>query len=182
MHPLLKEILQHNSYRKYAYDLAGQDGEDLYQEMMLALLEKTPEKLTEIHQSGGQRFYVLQMMWHMYLGKYQLWDKKYRDKLQRLDWEQFILIQEPCFEDTMPEAIDKEKKLSIMPEALDELLFFEDKIFQMYIDMGSQKKMSDITQIPYNTIRQLLKQVRQKLIESINKKAESYECRELDDL
>lgn len=181
MHPLLKEILSHNSYRKYAYDLAGQDSEDLYQEMMLALLEKSDEKLTEIHQSGGQRFYVMQMMWHMYLGKYQLWDKQYRDKLQRIDWEKFILI-EPIFEDTMPEAIQKEKELATMPEALDELLFFEDKIFQMYIDFGSQKKMSDVTQIPYNTIRQLLRQVREKLSQSIKEKAERYECRELDDL
>ncbi len=88
MHPLIADVLQHQSYRKSCYDIVRGthfDGEDLYQEMLLALLEKEDAKLWEVWHSGGHRWYVLSLIYRLFLGKGSLWDQKYRDRLLRVD-------------------------------------------------------------------------------------------------
>lgn len=168
MHPLIADILKHASYRKACYDLAKGDGKDLYQEMLLALLEKGDAKLWDVWNSGGHRWYVLSMIYRLYLGKGSLWDKVYRDKIMIVDVPldaQLVSIIEYDFN----EDAEFERKTELMKEAINELHWYEKQLFFVYAEAKNMRKISASTTIPYNSIRLTIKNVKDKIKERIEK-------------
>jgi DNA-directed RNA polymerase specialized sigma24 family protein len=165
MHPLIADVLQHQSYRKACYDLVRgtfEDGEDLYQEMFVALLEKGDKKLWEVWHSGGHRWYVLSVIYRLFLGKGSLWDQKYRDRLLRVDvdWDRVGLIAEIYDHET-----DQETDVVIeqVREALEELHWYDKNLFMVYVESKNMKRISTTTTIPYNSVRLTIKKVKDKL-------------------
>lgn len=165
MHPLIHDVLQHQSYRKACYDLVRgtfEDGEDLYQEMLLALLEKGDKKLWEVWHSGGHRWYVLGLIYRLFLGKGSLWDQKYRDRLVRVDfdWERAQVVAEIYdHEQDEREQYNTER----IQEALEELHWYDKNLFMVYVESKNMRRISTTTTIPYNSVRLTINKVKNKL-------------------
>jgi DNA-directed RNA polymerase specialized sigma24 family protein len=165
MHPLIADVLQHQSYRKSCYDLVRGthfDGEDLYQEMLLALLEKEDVKLWEVWHSGGHRWYVLSLIYRLFLGKGSLWDQKYRDRLLRVDvdWTRVEVIAEIYDHEN---EVQTSKQIEAIEDAIAELHWYERNLFMVYVEAKNMRRISTSTTIPYNSIRLTINTVKDKL-------------------
>lgn len=165
MHPLIHDVLQHQSYRKACYDLVRgtfEDGEDLYQEMLLALLEKGERKLSEVYNSGGHRWYVLGLIYRLFLGKGSLWDQKYRDRMIRVEYD-FERLEVTADVYDYDKDIQEQSITQKINEALQELHWYERNLFMVYVESKNMKRISTTTTIPYNSVRITINKVKHKL-------------------
>jgi DNA-directed RNA polymerase specialized sigma24 family protein len=168
MHPLILEFVSNKMYKADAVSLAKWDGNDLFQEVALILLQKPPEKLTMIWDSGGSRWYIQKLMWNTYHGKRQLFDRVYRDKLSRVDFDTWSMVA--VYDNTLDDKVDREKYHDAFLECVGGLNEVEKQTIQLSMFYKSTREFSNFSGIPYKTLSTNIKQIREKLKAEILKR------------
>ena len=169
MHPIIEDILKHASYRKACYELAKSDGEDLYQEMLLALLSKSEEKLNSVYESGGHRWYVMQIIYQLYLGNRGLWDRVYRQRIEIVDVD-FSKVNIDFEVMDYVSEIERNNLEIYARESFNTLEEYEQDLIAYYLRHPNILKISRESNVPYKTMRQILAKIFAKMKIDIQKK------------
>lgn len=167
MHPVLNEYLTNKVFKHDCWNLAKSDADDLFQEVALILLEKPVHSLDSVWSSGGCRWYIQKLMWNTYLGKRQLFDKKYRDKWQRVDFDTFCLFAVDNNE--LESKIEREKYHDAFLVAVERLNEIDKQTIHLTMFYKSTREFATFSGIPYKTLSTNIKRIRETLKNEILK-------------
>ena len=176
-------IIQHLTKVSYIKDtcrIAGHLSDDLFQHIWVRLLEFDHVRLEQIYSKGYLQFYIYRMIVNEARNKNNPF-------LKNLDYSNrnILTIEEININDksknytlnkiikniyTEEDAIDEiefETKLKLVKSNLDKLFWYDKKIFELYVEFGSLRKVSAQTGIKYGAIHQTVRKVKKQLNENI---------------
>jgi RNA polymerase sigma factor (sigma-70 family) len=146
------------SYIEDTCKIAGHLSDDLFQHIWVKILEFDHVKLEQIYLKGYLQFYIYRMIVNEARNKNNSFLKSHRH------------IE---FEFTFVEEYDKEQdaqfetNLIKVKSNLEKLFWYDKKIFELYIEFGSLRKVSAQTGIKYGAIHQTVTKVKKQLNENI---------------
>ena len=154
-------IIQHLtkvSYIKDTCSIAGHLSDDLFQHIWVRILEFDHVKLEQIYSKGYLQFYIYRMIVNEARNKNNPFLKNHK----HIDLE-FIFTDEYDIE----QDSDFETNLEKVKCNLDKLFWYDKKIFELYVEFGSLRKVSAKTGIKYGAIHQTVTKVKKQLNENI---------------
>ena len=146
---LLQAIVNDKQIKQTCANISGnKDADELYQQVMLIILELPHEKLNLIHTGGYLRWYIVRVT--MYV-----WQRNKKTKLCYTDAE-FDAIDNPYDYETDEKAQAIESNIQSLPE-------YDQRLLLEYMKAGSYRKLETATGIPYRTIGRNIKKIKDKL-------------------
>jgi DNA-directed RNA polymerase specialized sigma24 family protein len=146
---LLHAIVSDKQIKQTCANISGnKDADELYQQVILIILELPHEKLMSIHTGGYLRWYIVRVT--MYV-----WQRNKKTKLCYTDAE-FDTIDNPYDYETDEKAQAIESNLNNLPE-------YDQRLLLEYMKAGSYRKLEVATGIPYRTIGRNIKKIKDKL-------------------
>jgi hypothetical protein len=164
---IIIEINSDKSYINYCKQVLpiGDTYNDLFQYVLLYLLEMDENKLIKLHSDGGLRMYIVRIIYINGKSLRSEFNKQYIDKIvysEMYDYENSNenLICE--IENEVEKEILLCNEKNIYPASA--------KLLQIYAECGSYQEVSIRTKIPYKTVRRHIISLRKKIIKNINDK------------
>jgi len=154
------DLLSDASLTALAGRIAGQNADDLIQEIALLLLEMDTEKWQEINEGGYLRWYVIRTMINMATSNRSTFARKYQLNQSKVELEDMPDINDYDFE--------KEENLIILEELLDDYHWYDRDMLKSYFKEGSYRKVSAATGIPFKSVGNTVKKTITKLKEDYN--------------
>ena len=146
-------------YKKYCLELAGDLGHDLYHEVVLYLCEKSEEQKNQLLNSSWYLF-VIQIIYNTYYLPRSPFNKKFNPSWETVGVEHVEFIDE---EYNQEQDLQDTQRIESIKEKMSKLEWYEGVIFQIHLEGESMKKISRDTQIPYNSVRATIRNVKNKL-------------------
>lgn len=144
------------SLNTLAYRLAGNDKQDLLQEVALIICEEDDEKLTKI--SEYFNFWCVRVMINI-TGKRGAFTKKYSKK--------FINADDWYFDSKLEYDEETDDVLDRVDDILTNVYWYKRDLFKLYLECGSLRKVEAEVGIPfvsvYNTVKEVKKTIKDKL-------------------
>jgi RNA polymerase sigma factor (sigma-70 family) len=136
-----------------------ENGEDVFQEVILAILEMPDTKLKAITDGGYMVFYALTMAGR--IGGFQnKLSKYYNAKRERL----IDVIKESHAGSVNPtEQICASIEIEKIEKALSKMHWYDRELFRLYMEEDSYRKVQALTGIHYTSVRVTVEKVRTKL-------------------
>jgi DNA-directed RNA polymerase specialized sigma24 family protein len=160
-HDLVNGIVADKEYLRIARKIThGNDlYHDLHQEMLLVILDYNEDYLVRVIEQGSIRFFVVGLMMRMYRSKSSPFYMKYRqgDHLSAL----LDIDADVTYDTTDDDTIEKVRAL------ISDLPWYDAMLFEAYIREGSTRKLSAKTNIPRDTIRVTVANVRKKILSKL---------------
>lgn len=157
---LIKEVTSNSEYLSLCKRMGGSSlGKDLYQEMLLILIQYNAEKILAIK---CQRCFVVKILTNMWNSTTSPFFYKYKKNSYLHDSPD--TIPEPAHENE--NNIDEERLLQIEAE-LNNMHWYDKTIFLLYIECGSSRKLQAKTGIHYVSISKTVRKVKKILKERI---------------
>ena len=138
---------QDKELKQICRKIGGNLAEDLFQELMLILLEYDKEKLLSIYNKGYYKWFLVKTLTNQFNSNSSPFAKKYRPK--EID---FILTSE--YDHNIDILIDK------IDKQLNKLHWYDRELFKAYVESGSYRKLSKQTDIPFNSISRTVNYVK----------------------
>jgi hypothetical protein len=145
--------------------------EDLKQELFLVLASLPDAKLTDLHNSGGLRFWATRVVLNMTCSSSSPFYKMYRKS--NVEFEETPTFKLPSYATNFDEVEEKEVKhtalLDAVNKSLDTQSWYDRELFTRYVEAGSaeklRRKMKETTgnPIPRNSILNTVKKVRESI-------------------
>lgn len=132
----------------------GKDSKEFYQHIMLCVCEIEESKLIDIYKNGHLRWYIVKIIMYQWAD----W-LKVKSKVEYID--SITDIQDE------PYNYELDIEVSRVEDNINNLPVFEKRMLLEYIKSGSYRKLSEETQIPYRTIGNHVKRIKDKLNENI---------------
>jgi len=155
------DLLSDSSLTALAKRIAGQNADDLIQEVALVLLEMEEEKWLEINEGGYLRWYVIRTMINMATSNRSTFARKYQ--LNSTEGIEF---------DDIPDSNDynfiREETLIILEELLEDYHWYDRDMLTLYFKEGSYRKVAAATGIPFKSVGNTVKKTITKLKEDYN--------------
>ena len=155
---IIQRIVNDKGIREIAYKIANNSAlsEDLYQEIILTILEKERELIMKLEKKNQLNFFIVRTAILMYRTKNSQFAQKYKHLPELMDRE-FKAFKE-CMEVNRIVITDT-SKLS----KLNELSWYEKELCKVYANLGSARKVEQQTGISYRSVAHTIKQVKHKL-------------------
>lgn len=145
------------NYIRNTCNIAGELAEDLFQHTWLKILELPKEKIEQIFNNGYIRFYIYRMIISEIHNPNNPFLKVMTFKTEPLQdnlvAEEYNHEQDKTFEQTTSQVKSK----------INNLFWYDKKIFELYIEHGSLRKVEKQTGIKYGAINQTVTKVRRVL-------------------
>lgn len=137
---------------------------ELLQECLLQLYEKESVELRD-YSEASIKYYITAIMRINYQSKTSPFHYRIRKESQNYLELYDDYIYEPLydFEDEYQTAFEKEKIISILEEEYIRLDWSGQTIFDLYIVLGSIKKVAKKTRIPVSNVARYIKEIRTKI-------------------
>lgn len=179
LNTMVKFISQDKIYKEILNNITKNNGdaEDLFQEIMIMILEhKNPEFILEIYNKNQFKYFFIRMLQNQLNSKSNLYYHKYRKHTQN-NWECFYegneeLDNTSMLNDRFNETdLDRkellEETLTICDNYLSSRSFYEKELFEMYYYQDkSYGQISKETKIPktsvYKSITRTFEEIRNK--------------------
>lgn len=181
------QIIEHLTkvnYIKQTCKVGGSLSDDLFQHTWLKILELEPTKLESIFEKGYLQFYIYRMIINEARNPANPFLKNYQQNLQlgvimnsatnreQLEYGGSTFFEGHGLIDYSEEYDydsdnDFEAKTKLIKEILDEQYFYDKKIFELYVEFGSLRKVEAQTGIKYGAIHQTVKKVKKIIHENI---------------
>jgi len=132
--------------------------DELRSEMFASLCELPEERLQSMNDEGYLLFYTLRMMLTMVKSKRSTFYKKFRRP--DVQWDE-----------NTPEEAD-EPYMDLWPfykGAYDDLPFVEREILKIYSEVGSMQEVSNVTYIPFRTVKQIISKAKSRMEHAVQK-------------
>ena len=144
---VITKTSQDKELKQICRKIGGNLAEDLFQELMLILLEYDKEKLLSIYNKGYYKWFLVKTLTNQFNSNSSPFAKKYRPK--EID---FILTCE--YDHNIDILIDK------IDKQLNKLHWYDRELFKAYVESGSYRKLSKQTDIPFNSISRTVNYVK----------------------
>jgi hypothetical protein len=138
---------QDKELKQICRKIGGNLADDLFQELMLILLEYDKEKLLSIYNKGYYKWFLVKTLTNQFNSNSSPFAKKYRPK--EID---FILTSD--YDHNIDILIDK------IDKQLNKLHWYDRELFKAYVESGSYRKLSKQTDIPFNSISRTVNYVK----------------------
>jgi len=148
-------------YIKNACLIAGDLADDLFQHIWVKILEMDFQKIESIQQKGFLDFYIMRMI------------KNEATNPNNPFLKTIKFISSSPYKEIPIEEYDKELDIEfetnckIVKEKLETLFWYDKGIFELYLKLGSLRKVEKETGIKYGAIHQTVNKVKRQLNESI---------------
>lgn len=151
---LLEQVANDKEVKKACYNICrGVDYKEFYQHVIYKICEIPEERLLEIYHNNYIRWYIVRLI--ILEWKLRHRNKKHFEEIQNIE----------LVDDEYNYEIDAE--VSRIEGNINNLPAFEKRMLLEYIKSGSYRKLSEETNIPYRTIGNHVKRIKNKLNESI---------------
>jgi DNA-directed RNA polymerase specialized sigma24 family protein len=169
---IINKVCSNKEYKRICKRIA--DGnplyEDLYQELILLLLEYDAAKLEGIYDRGELNWFIVGCLNNMYRSNRSGFHAKYRhhqhnaelsydlaDGGKRTGWTEPYASYNPELDRLYDDVTAELKQLS----------WYEQELFRSYLREGSVRKLAAKTDIPYRTIGLTVMKVRNKITKKV---------------
>lgn len=175
---IIDQVSKDKSYIEFCKKVcSGKDiHKDLYQYVMLTILEMDGAKIEDIHNRVGIKAYIFGIIYKSIKGNRSSFQAEYEGKLnlEDIDYKNFVFTddeEDPALEhlDKFDEALSKECNACIMKGVYPAQV----RIYEIYEQTGSYKTVSQDTRIPYKTVRRYVHETREKILNTLNDKDSS---------
>ena len=155
---LIHKIVNDKAIREIAYKIAGNSdiSEDLYQEIILTILEMDKEQILKLEKKKQLNFYIVRIATSHFRNPYNSFAKKYQHLQVFKDRDKEIIKEMQILNNTTPTDIAKLSKLK-------QLTWYEREMCKIYSEFGSARKVEQQTGISYRSVAHTIKQAKQKL-------------------
>jgi DNA-directed RNA polymerase specialized sigma24 family protein len=157
---IIKTFVSDPDYRKICKQIGGSFADDLYQELVLVILELPDSKLMKLSETCIKCFYY-KLAQHQYCSRNSAFHKKYRKSDEVVRDHASDIIQASM--DTAPDP-DLIRKVN---QALEDVYWYDSSILSLYAEKGTFKEVSDCTGIPlksvYDTVANTRKIIKKKI-------------------
>lgn len=184
-------IIQHLTKVSYIKDtcrIAGHLSDDLFQHIWVKILELDYCKLEQIYSKGYLQFYIYRMIVNEARNKnnpflknntiveYLIEDRRLVRQSKYSKTNEYGLNEWSSEIDRFTDDVEKyniendkqfEIKLEKVKSTLDKLFWYDKKIFELYLEHGSLRKVAKETKIGYGAIHQTVTKVKKQLNENI---------------
>jgi hypothetical protein len=144
---LITKTSQDKELRQICRKIGGNLSDDLFQELMIILLEYNQEKLIDIYNKGYYKWFLVKTLTNQFNSNSSPFNKKYRPK--DIDY-----IITDSYDHSIDIMIDK------VNNKLNQLHWYDRELFKAYIESGSYRKLSKQTDIPFNSISRTINNVK----------------------
>ena len=144
---LITKTSQDKELRQICRKIGGNLSDDLFQELMLILLEYNEQKLIDIYNKGYYKWFLVKTLTNQFNSNSSPFNKKYRPK--DIDY-----IISDSYDHSIDIMIDK------VNNKLNQLHWYDRELFKAYIESGSYRKLSKQTDIPFNSISRTINNVK----------------------
>ena len=144
---LITKTSQDKELRQICRKIGGNLSDDLFQELMIILLEYNQEKLIDIYNKGYYKWFLVKTLTNQFNSNSSPFNKKYRPK--DIDY-----IISDSYDHSIDIMIDK------VNNKLNQLHWYDRELFKAYIESGSYRKLSKQTDIPFNSISRTINNVK----------------------
>jgi hypothetical protein len=144
---VITKTSQDKELKQICRKIGGNLAEDLFQELMLILLEYDKEKLLSIYNKGYYKWFLVKTLTNQFNSNSSPFAKKYRPK--EID---FVLTSD--YDHNIDILIDK------IDKQLNKLHWYDRELFKAYVESGSYRKLSKQTDIPFNSISRTVNYVK----------------------
>ena len=164
---IIEGIYKDKTYLNYCKQVCGigDTYNDLFQYVVLYLMEMDEDKLIALSESGGLRMYVARIIYINSKSESSQFNKQYKERVVFADMLEYEVIDESIFID-VEEELRKEviycNSKNIYPASA--------KLLEIYAECGSYQEVANRTKIPYKTVRKHIITLREKIIKNINDK------------
>lgn len=148
--------------------------QELLHEVIVQLYDKKEIKLKK-YCDNSIKYYITAVMRINFYSKTSPFYYKIRKEAQTYLEIFDDYIYEPLYDVADVEielALEKEKLICILEESYVELEWFEKSIFDLYIVLGSLKKVSKRTRIPVTSVSRYIKEIKNKIKSQLENKNE----------
>ena len=144
---LITKTSQDKELRQICRKIGGNLSDDLFQELMVILLEYNEQKLIDIYNKGYYKWFLVKTLTNQFNSNSSPFNKKYRPK--DIDY-----IITDSYDHSIDIMIDK------VNNKLNQLHWYDRELFKAYIESGSYRKLSKQTDIPFNSISRTINNVK----------------------
>lgn len=142
--------------------------DDLRSEVILILLETPEERLKQIYQSGGLKFFAVRIILNQIQSVTSSFYKKYRQQMSELTDEVHDRVwREECGQDSIDDRLHRELTEERAIGIIDNLYWYDREIVKLYVDLGSYREIEKVTGIKwqscYDTVQSAIGQIRYQL-------------------
>jgi hypothetical protein len=152
---LITKTSQDKELRQICRKIGGNLSDDLFQELMVILLEYNEQKLIDIYNKGYYKWFLVKTLTNQFNSNSSPFNKKYRPK----DIDYIITDN---YDHSIDIMIDK------VNNKLNQLHWYDRELFKAYIESGSYRKLSKQTDIPFNSISRTINHVKNFIRDNIN--------------
>ena len=157
---IIDELLNDKSIIKYCHVIGGENKNDLFQNTWLKILELSEDKLKDIHSKGYLTFFIYRMICNT--SKDFIKSENIRSK--------YIGNSQQKTEPNLENQIINKIELDKINLILSKLHWYDRKLFEIYLEEGSCRKVQAKVGINYNSVQETVKKVRTKLANGIDRK------------
>lgn len=144
---LITKTSQDKDLRQICRKIGGNLSDDLFQELMVILLEYNEQKLIDIYNKGYYKWFLVKTLTNQFNSNSSPFNKKYRPK----DIDYIITDNYDYSIDIMIDKVNNK---------LNQLHWYDRELFKAYIESGSYRKLSKQTDIPFNSISRTINNVK----------------------
>ena len=153
---LCLHLIKDPSLNSLAFRLAGEDKNDLIQELALIICEKTDNELVRI--SDYFNFWCVRVMINM-TGTRGNFTKQYRTP--------FIDVNDLNFDSLVEYDGNIDEILDRVDEILKSTYWYKRELFKLYVECGSLRKVQGEVGINYSSVYNTVREVKQTIIDKL---------------
>ena len=190
-HIIVNEIANDKEYKNLCRKFSPQLFEDLYQDLMVILLQYDESKLILLHETGKIKFFIIKILMNQSRSSTSPFHRIYRnvnndiyyDRLMSNDHFDGSRVDDPLqklsniIDDSSDiithDLIDKTESLITLYSAVSEDNYYRAKLFELYVLHGSIRKLSRQTNIPVMSIQRSLNDFRTDIKNLLNENTTS---------
>lgn len=177
-HEIIEQVSKDNTYLDYCKKVCnGKDiHKDLYQYVILTMLEMNEETLIDVFNRGKIKAYVLGIIYKSIYGNRSSFFTEYEGKIKTEEINNishFELSESEIEFDSKLNEFDIELQKECNRCIVNGIYPAQVKIYEIYEEVGSYTKVAELTQIPFKTVQRYVKGTREKILKNLNDKNSS---------
>lgn len=152
----VNEIIKDGRLRSICNRMAN--GEDIFQDVILAILEMPQDRIQTITEGGYLIFYAITMA-NRIGGAHNKLSKYYNAQREQLTDK----LPDRCQSQDLSDKVSAQIQLQKIDNQMATMSWYDREIFKLYMEFGSFRKVEAETGIPYSSVRVTVEKVRGRL-------------------
>lgn len=161
-HDIVESFISDPEYKSMCSQIAGADADDLYQELVLILLEMPHDRVEKINESCIKCFFYT-VASRQYRSATSPFHTKYRKH------GEFISKHASDINKFMETTLPDDDLIRKVGRAVKDVYWYDIRILSLYAEHGTFQKVSDLVGIPLKSIHHTVTNTRKLIKKKINK-------------